>query len=180
MPYEILNFINDNYSIYDKYQYIDLYRKIKPNSAMFFYKKGNAYANLGQHKVAIEYYNKSILINPDYANAYNSRGTSYLELGKYQKAIQDYSETVRIIPDYILAYFNRGIAYSKLDQYQQAINDYTEVISLKPNYAEAYNNRGAVYLTQGNTRLGCLDARKACELGKCRLLKLAESNKACH
>jgi tetratricopeptide (TPR) repeat protein len=180
MPQEIQNFIAENYWLDDKYQYIDLYRKAKSNSALSYYGRGNTYARLGQYKLAIEYYNKAIRINPNYANAYYIRGIIHLESGQYQKAVQDLSETIRIKPDYISSYYNRGIAYSKTRRYQLAIKDYSEAIRLDSDYADAYNNRGAVYLNLGNNELGCLDARKACELGNCKILKVADSTGVCH
>ena len=180
LPKEIQNFIAENYWLDDKYQYIDLYRKTKSDSALSYYGRGNTYARRGQYKLAIEYYNKAIRINPNYANAYYIRGIIYLESGQYQKAVQDLSETIRIKPDYISSYYNRGIAYSKTGKYQLAIKDYSETIRLKPDHADAYNNRGAVYLNLGNNELGCLDARKACELGNCKILKVADSTGVCH
>jgi regulator of sirC expression with transglutaminase-like and TPR domain len=179
IPGDILNFIADHYWLNPKYRYIDLYRKTNTNSALAYYDKGNAYAKLGQYKQAIECYNQAIHINPDYAHAHYLRGIVYLEPGQYQKAIQDFSETIRIQPDYISAYYDRGRAYAKTGQYQQAIRDYDETIHLKPDHADAYNNRGAIFLNLGNRERGCLDARKACELGNCKILNIAERSRVC-
>lgn len=118
--------------------------------------------------------------NPNSPLRHYKQGNDYNELGQYKLAIEEYNKAIRVQSDYFPAYFNRGIIHSKLGHYQQAIEDYTEVIRLKPDYAEAYNNRSSIYLTQGNTRPGCLDAHKACNLGACRMLKLAQSNKICH
>ena len=112
--------------------------------------------------------------------AHSNYATALLAEGKNDEAIDHLKKVILIIPNSAIPYDNLGIAYSKLGQYQRAIGDYTEAIRLKPDYAEAYNNRGAVYLNQGDTRLGCLDARKACELGSCKILEIAESNGDCH
>jgi tetratricopeptide (TPR) repeat protein len=69
-----------------------------------------------------------------------------------------------------MSYYNRGNAYRKLSQYQQAVEDYNEAILLQPDYVLAYTNRGGVYFNQGNDKLGCRDAQKACELGNCTAL----------
>jgi hypothetical protein len=44
----------------------------------------------------------------------------------------------------------------------------------------AYYNRGIAYLNQGNNKLGCPDAQKACALGNCKLLEIAKGNGDCH
>ena len=163
---------NYNRMILQQFKYV--------NYAVVYNNRGNAYSGVGNKKHAIEDYSEAIRLQPDYVEAYYNRGTVYIESGQYQKAVQDYTETIRIKSDYILAYLNRGMAYSKLGQYQPAIKDYNEAIRLKPDYAEAYNNRGAVYLNQGNIQMGCLDAIKACELGSCKVLEVAKSNRVCH
>jgi len=142
--------------------------------------RGNAYSKLGNRERAIEDYSEAIRLQPDYAEAYYNRGTVYIESGQYQKAVRDYTEAIRIKPDYTQAYFNRGMAYSRIGRYQAAIGNYTEAIRLKPDYAEAYNNRSAVYLNLGDTRSGCLDAAKACEMGSCKILKITTGNGVCH
>jgi hypothetical protein len=38
---------------------------------------------------------------------------------------------------------------------------------------------GAAYLKQGNIKLGCRDASKACALGACKLLELAKGMGDC-
>jgi hypothetical protein len=102
---------------------------------------------------------------------YTNRGVAYNGLGNYRQAIDDCSRAIEINPGYALAYTNRGIAYSNLGNYKQAIEDYGRAIEIKPGYALAYTNRGFVYLTHGDKISGCRDARKACELGNCKLLE---------
>lgn len=91
-----------------------------------------------------------------------------------KKAIEYLSNAVRLQPYDAIAYNNRGLAYADLGEYQSAIEDYNQAIRLKPDYANPYNNRGTIYLNQGNNELGCLDGKKACALGDCKLLKIAK------
>jgi tetratricopeptide (TPR) repeat protein len=145
--------------------------RLKPDYVEAYNGKGNAYTKLGRYQLAIEEYNKAIRLNHRYIKAYNNRGVAYAELGQQQRAIADYNEAISLKPDYVEAYFNRGNAYYELGQYQQALENYNEAIRLKPNYVQAYNNRGNTYLIQGNNKLGCPDAQKACELGNCKILE---------
>jgi tetratricopeptide (TPR) repeat protein len=68
---------------------------------------------------------------------------------------------------------------SKKGDLKSAINNFAAAISIAPDYGLAYYNRGLAYLQQGNNALGCLDAQKACELGKCDLLESAKGNGYC-
>jgi tetratricopeptide (TPR) repeat protein len=129
---------------------------------------------------AIEYLNNAIKLQQNNAASYSKRGTVYYNLGQYQRAIEDYSEAIRLKPDYSLAYYNRGCIYVKNpDQYEQAIKDFNKAIKLKPDYTEAYNNLSGIYLIQGKKSLGCSNAQKACELGKCKLLEVAKGQGYC-
>jgi len=112
-------------------------------------------------------------------HVYNGRGVAYGDLGNYRQAIDDFSRTIEIKPGFADAYNNRGIAYSALGNYRQAIDDFSRAIEIKPGYAEAYNNRSFVYLKQGDNISGCRDARKACELGNCKLLEMAKGKGDC-
>lgn len=110
--------------------------------------------------------------------SYNS-GIANSKLLQYHRAIQDYNKAIRLKPDFANAYYNRGRVYYKLGQMQRSIQDYNEAIRLKPDYADAYNNRGIIYFLQDNKEQGCRDARKACDLGLCKLLEWFKSKGYC-
>jgi tetratricopeptide (TPR) repeat protein len=152
---------------------------MKPDYAHAYYNRGTVYGKLGRYKQAIEDYNQAITLKPDYDDAYYNRGTYYGLLGRYQQAIEDYNQAILMKPDYADAYYNRGTYYGLLGHYQSAIDDFNKAISLKQNFAGAYNNRGTVYLNQHDKKLGCLDAQKACAMGVCKALEMAESKGLC-
>jgi len=77
-------------------------------------------------------------------------------------------------------YFLRGKAYVKLGQYQRAIEDFNEAIRLKPDYVSAYINRGGAYFKQGDNKLSCRDAQKACAMGNCEALEYAKDRGLCN
>ena len=52
-----------------------------------WFKIGVSFSNSGNHKEAIEAFNKSIEFNPRNVEAYNNRATAYGNLGNYQQAI---------------------------------------------------------------------------------------------
>ncbi len=153
---------------------------IKPHLAEAYYNRGNVYNRLGNYGQAIEDYIRAIEIKPDFAEAYYNRSVAYGVLGNYRQAIEDLNRVIEIKPDYADAYYDRSNAFYKgLGNYRQAIEDLNRAIEIKPDYANAYNNRGIVYLTQGDNISGCRDARKACELGNCKLLEMAKGKGDC-
>ncbi len=153
--------------------------EIKPNYAEAYTNRGNAYGGLDNYRQAIEDYGEAIRLKVDSDRIYYDRGTLYAKHGQYQLAIEDLNRAIVLNPYYIKAYNNRGIVYTQMDIYQKALEDFNEAIRLKSDYADAYNNRARVYLTQSDNISGCRDARKACELGNCKLLEAAQGRGLC-
>jgi len=152
--------------------------RIIPDYADAYFNKGNVYVKIGQYQQAIQYFNEAIRIKPHYADAYNCLGSAYAEMGQYQKAIQHFTEAIKLKNNLADAYYNRGLTYVTLHQYQLALDDFNESIRMKP-IRDAYHNRGVLYLNDGYVEFGCTDARKACDLGNCSLLKDAIDKNLC-
>ena len=127
----------------------------------------------------IEELSQTIKQQPKNAVIYNNRGTAYHSLGQHQLAVNDYDKAVALKKDYADAYNNRGVAYYSLGKYDKAIEDFNKAISLKQNFGDAYANRGLLYLKLNKKDLGCPDAKKACEFGRCRVSKEAQSKGVC-
>ena len=143
--------------------------KLKPDYALTYNNRGNAYRKLKDFQKAIADYNKSIQINQNWGNiglwaAYNNRGLAHYNLKDYQKAIADYNKAIELKPDYALAYNNRGLAHHYQKNYQKAIADYNKAIELKPDYALAYNSRGFAYYEMKDYQKAIADYNKAIEL----------------
>jgi protein O-mannosyl-transferase len=123
--------------------------------------------------------NHALRVTKDNPMAYNLLGTALLKKGENREAIYNYSKAILIAPDYVYAYRNRGDAYANLGQYQLAIDDYNEAILLQPDFVFAYCSRGFAYFMQGKNKLGCIDAKKACKLGNCKILESAAGRGLC-
>jgi protein O-mannosyl-transferase len=123
-------------------------------------------------------WNHALNVTKDNYLAHNNLAVNLANEGKYEDAIYHYNECNRIKPWLAQPYNNRGNIYYNMGQKQRAIRDYNEAIRLKPDYVNAYYNRGLAYLSQSN-KLGCSDAQKACSLGDCQLLKVAQKEGIC-
>jgi hypothetical protein len=133
----------------------------------------------GYWKNSIELFNHTLQVTKNNYLAHNCIAPSLAKEGQINLAFYHFNEAIRINPYYADAYNNRGNAYAKLEQYQRAIDDYNEAIRLKLDYADAYYNRGLAYFRQGKNNPGCLDAKKACELGICEILEIAAEKGLC-
>ena len=133
----------------------------------------------GYWKNSIELFNHALQVTKNNYLAHNDLGLALFAEGRIEEAIDHYNIAIRIMPDHMIIYMNRGDANAKRGRYQRAIEDFNEAIHLKPDYADFYSKRGAVYLNQGNNKLGCYDAQKACELGNCVILEAAQGKGGC-
>ena len=153
--------------------------RVTKNNALAYNNLGYTLFNQGKVKESIECYNKSLEITKGDPSAYNKRGIAYVSLGQYQQAVSDFSEAIRLKPYYAPAFFNRGNAYKELGQYDKALKDFDDSIRLSPYYTHAYNRRAEIYLKTGKPEMACPDARKACEMGDCGLMKFVQDKKYC-
>jgi tetratricopeptide (TPR) repeat protein len=104
--------------------------KLNPDNADEYYKRGDAYDEMGEYGKAITDYSKAIQLNPNYADAYYSRGCAYGEMGEYEKAIADYNKVIELNPNDANAYYNRGIAYREKGEVSKAVSDLQKCIGL--------------------------------------------------
>lgn len=139
--------------------------KIFPDAPyVVFNGRGDAHAELGNHREAINDFNKVIKLKPSYDKAYNNRGNAYMALGELQKAVKDLTKALTLNPQNDVAYLNRGKAYNLLSRNIDAISDYSSALKLNGSNIEAYYNRGTTYGMIGNYQLAIKDFTKVIEL----------------
>ncbi|MBE9222236.1 tetratricopeptide repeat protein [Cyanobacterium stanieri LEGE 03274] len=83
--------------------------RVKPDSATFFYERGNSHHKLGNVSGAIADYTEAIKKDGNHAQAYHKRGILYLDSGERQKAVDDLRKAS-------LLYFEKG----EIESYHQA------------------------------------------------------------
>ena len=138
------------------------------------------WTQVGYWQNSITLYDHTLKVTDDNWALYNNRCIAYVDLGNYSQAIDDCSRGLEIRPGDVDTYISRGIAYAGLGNFKQAFEDYGRAIDIRPDFATAYYNRGFLYINQGNNISGCRDAQKACELGNCKLLEVANTRGLCH
>ena len=171
----------------------------EPDAPDIHLTRGIVYSNLGGQELACLDYQKACDLGncklldmalgkgeclaadlqPHDSGYYHNSGISYFKRGQYRIALGYFTHAIHFKKDFANAYHNRGTTYSELGRYQHAVADFNESIRLNPGYPDAYKNRGIAYLLQGEKEQGCSDFKKACALGDCKLLELAESKGDC-
>lgn len=109
---------------------------------------GNIESSKGNHRDALELYNKALKYDPkDYIIWYN-RGYTYYELGKayYDKAWDDMQSSMSLNQDYYASYNIRGLLNLKYKKNnERALADFNKAIALKSTDWWSNKNRAVVY-----------------------------------
>jgi tetratricopeptide (TPR) repeat protein len=158
---------------------ITQYISIVPRDSKGYSARGRMYLIAKDMQRAKQDFDHAIELDPKLADPYLMRGTVYVLQGNLSMAISEFKQAISIEPKNAKAYMMRGRVHFEMKNYDQAIQDLNHAIELNPKLAESYDHRGASYFSQHNNDLGCLDAQKACALGKCRLLEMAKGRGLC-
>ncbi len=131
---------------------------------------GNAYADLGETRQAIEFYEQQLIIVREIGdrrgegNALGNLGIAYADLGETRKAIEFYEQHLDIAREIGdrrgegNALGNLGNAYAALGETRQAIESYEQVLVIMQEIGDrrgegnALGNLGIVHKNLGETR----------------------------
>jgi tetratricopeptide (TPR) repeat protein len=91
---------------------------------------GQAYYNTAKFDLALNQYDRTIMLKPDYSDAYFFRGMTKMNLTKYEAAISDFNNSIRLDVQNGQAYYFRGLMYSKLSKNIEAKVDYNKSLEL--------------------------------------------------
>ena len=83
----------------------------------------------------------------------------------YDGAITDYTKAIELDDTNPTYYDNRAWSKTEKENYAGAVEDYTVSIELYPSDPETYYQRGLVKLLMNNNYDGCLDLKRADEMG---------------
>lgn len=154
--------------------------KVDPEIAETYIYRGITYAEKSHYESAIQDYQKAIKLDPNLDLAYLNLGVVYEAQTLYEYAVKYYTFAIDINPMNAEAYSNRANLYHNLGNYYLAIKDYNRAIELNPGDAVLYSNRGYVHLVRlKHVTKGCLNLRRACELGECEYYDAAVQRDHC-
>jgi len=109
------------------------------------------------------------------ADAFIKSGIDKDKNKDYKGAISDYSKVLVIDPDNAEAYCKRGLSKKELRDYPGAIADCSKAIEIEPE-GSYYYARGCCEIESGKKDSGCLDFKKAVELGYKKAKQASKEN----
>ncbi|MEI8048185.1 MAG: tetratricopeptide repeat protein [Bacteroidota bacterium] len=113
--------------------------------------------------------------NMQRASDFVNSGTEKDKQKDYKGAISDYSKALEIDPDNAEAYCKRGLSKKELRDYPGAIADCSRAIEIETE-GSYYNARGLCEIESGQKESGCLDFKKAVELGYKKAKQASKEN----
>ena len=98
--------------------------------ADFWFKKGALLSTYGNHKAAVQYFQKAISLDPNFSKAYFSQGVSYGQLGQYPRAVAQINMALKMEPQNGMYYYGRGRVYLIWGDKAKAMDDFKKAAEL--------------------------------------------------
>lgn len=134
---------------------------LKPDYANAYFKRGDAYDEIGQYELAINDYTKAIELNYEpLITVYQYRGLTYLKMKEYVLSISDLDFALSVAPD-ANSYHNRAQAHFYLRNYEQALLDVNKAIDMEPSSSGWYVTRAGIYRKMGENEKAIADYKMA-------------------
>ena len=126
-------------------RYLDAALQLKPDYAIAYYKRGNAYRELDLTSKSMNDYTQAIRFDPSMTLAYINRGFAFKALRQWNHALEDFTSAIQSNPEALAGWFDRALLYNDLGQDSRALQDYNRAIQLAPANWNLYGNRGMTY-----------------------------------
>jgi len=120
--------------------------RLAPEDAEGWSRRGEAYADKGDHIRARADCAQAISLAPSSSEVYRRCGNVYFIEEDFQRAIANYDTAIKFDPRNAYAFANRGSAYGSLKQTDLAIADYNRALTLDPSLSSTYASRGNAWL----------------------------------
>ena len=101
----------------------------------------------GKYQLALETFDKALLIQPKSPEALHNKGMALERLGKLNDALQNYEFAIIGAPESAPTHNNMGNVLRELGYYEKSISCFEKAIAINPSYSEAYNNLGWTFYT---------------------------------
>lgn len=115
-------------------EYLTTALNLNPNNIQARYGLAMFYQDMGEYALAVEEYNKILLIDSTHANSLNNLG--YIELLKdnYEQAIAFFDRALLTNSFFVEAIDNKGLAYELMNNPGKAKEMYQMALSIDPGY----------------------------------------------
>lgn len=138
--WQMFQYMGDVYRDMQKYdKAIAQYQELLAYSSYYwaFVNLGRSYADMGDHRTAIEYYQEAAESATDDPWSYYWLGQSLLALGNYKQAIKAYQQSIGRNYELWQAYLGLGKAYAAIGNCASATVNFINVLQLNANNEDA-------------------------------------------
>ena len=104
---------------------------------------GNLLNATGDHRGAVEHFERALQTSPRSPEAYAGLGEAYSGLDEPEKAEETYRRALALRPWDWTTYKQLGLFYYRRGDYEQAIEQYRQIVALTPDNAHGYANLGS-------------------------------------
>lgn len=109
----------------------------KIGSALDRFYLGNALAEQKQHRQAIGFYYKAIVLNPLFIQAYHRMAEALSQQGKHQQAIEFLKQGIERNPQDAESFYFLGREFESIQDWDSAVKTYSKVLQLEPKFPGA-------------------------------------------
>lgn len=116
-----------------------------PDDSLTIYNLATCYLSTKDYDIAIEHYNRALLINPGYALAAEALGNSYSGKGDLKNAFLAYQNALKINPAQLGAIKGLAYYYYKIQDYKKSIELSLSALDQGLKDSETFNQLGFCY-----------------------------------
>lgn len=106
---------------------------------------GNAYSELNEFELSLEYFNKAEKINSKNSENYFFRAETKEKMGNNEGAFMDFTKALELSSNPIEPIYRRGIVRMRISDFSGAIQDFEKMEKLNNNDARPYFHKGIAY-----------------------------------
>jgi tetratricopeptide (TPR) repeat protein len=103
---------------------------------------GFKFLNAGKYQLALDSFDKALLIYPKRPDALHNKGLALERLGRLNEALENYEKAIIGAPESAPTLNNMGNVLRELGQYERSISFLEKAIEVNPSYSEAFSNLG--------------------------------------
>ena len=145
---------------------LELAIKIAPNCYESYNNLGSIHYEIGNNQLAINYFNKSIILNKIYEEAYYNLGITYQKIGEIEKAINYYEKLIKLNPNFYNLNYNLGTIYHERGEEDIALSFYLKENNANPYNDDCLNNLGNIYKRKEDYSRAIIYYKKAIKINK--------------
>ncbi len=135
-----------------------------PGSIPLLSIQGAIYRRLNKFDLALDAYQKALLINPESPEVLNNLGNALKEQGNLQKATEVYKKALVLKPNSADICYNLGTILEDQGFSEIALELFERALINKPDFAEAYNSIGNALRVKGDLVASISNFEKALQI----------------